>query len=71
MRSVMAPRAGLLRNPPERAYSCRDSNPRWGILQGQVTGTPTQRRFVDTFSIMSSTLGANVSRQSIPSRGTL
>src|SRR5665811_2026667 len=31
LRSVMAPRAGLLLTPPERAYSCRDSNPRWGI----------------------------------------
>src|SRR5680860_1265108 len=37
LRSVMAPRAGLLLTPPERAYSCRDSNPRWGILQWQVT----------------------------------
>src|SRR5680860_947823 len=36
LRSVMAPRAGLLLTPPERAYSCRDSNPRWGILQWQV-----------------------------------
>ena len=27
-----------MRTPPERAYSCRDSNPRWGILQGQVSG---------------------------------
>src|SRR5665811_2227074 len=38
LRSVMAPRAGLLLTPPERAYSCRDSNPRWGILQWQVIG---------------------------------
>src|SRR5680860_131932 len=38
LRSVIAPRAGLLLTPPERAYSCRDSNPRWGILQWQVTG---------------------------------
>src|SRR5680860_559926 len=37
LRSVIAPRAGLLLTPPERAYSCRDSNPRWGILQWQVT----------------------------------
>ena len=33
LRSVMAQRAGLLRTPPERAYSWWDSNPRWGILQ--------------------------------------
>jgi len=25
-----------LLTPPERAYSCRDSNPRWGIVQWQV-----------------------------------
>src|SRR6266508_469372 len=37
LRSVMAPRAGLLLTPPERAYSCRDSDPQWGILQWQVT----------------------------------
>src|SRR5665811_1869949 len=42
LRSVMAPRAGLLLTPPERAYSCRDSNPRWGILQWQVNGADTQ-----------------------------
>lgn len=34
----MAPRAGLLLNPPDRAYSCRDSNPRRGKVQWQVTG---------------------------------
>src|SRR5680860_927451 len=42
LRSVMAPRAGLLLTPPERAYSCRDSNPRWGILQWQVIGKKTK-----------------------------
>src|SRR5665811_2436429 len=42
LRSVMAPRAGLLLTPPERAYSCRDSNPRWGILQWQVRWHPAR-----------------------------
>ncbi len=31
--------------PPERAYSCRDSNPRWGILHWQVnTSIPMGNR---------------------------
>ncbi len=34
----MAPRAGLLLYPPERAYSCADSNACWGIFQWEVTG---------------------------------
>ena len=37
LRSLEAPRAGLLFTLPERAYSCRDSNPRWRILQWQAS----------------------------------
>ncbi len=43
LRAPMAPHAGLLLGPPERAYSCGKADPGWRKLQWQINGAMTAR----------------------------